>query len=195
MSNFNSPVWLGPSLLVVGTLAWTSAGALAHAQVQAPPTVEVSLDDPVPRTDPVEAVAPIEVAPAPQPEPKPAPQQIAEPCAPVVELTFANGGATVDRSDDLRRIVAAAAEFPDHKLVVEGYASAAGAAATNLQLSHRRARRAKRKLVAAGVEAGRITVQAFGEYRPNVDGDEARDRRVIVKIEGVATCPDQAAEE
>ena len=80
-------------------------------------------------------------------------------------------------------------QFPDHKVVVEGYASADGSEQNNLQLSYRRATRAKATLVKHGIDDARITVQAFGEYRPNLDGDIDRDRRVIVKVQGVAACP------
>jgi len=116
-------------------------------------------------------------------------------CAPQVELMFANGESEVDRTEILRGFKATAEKFPDHKIVVEGYASADGTEQGNLQLSHRRATRAKSNLVKQGIEASRITVQAFGEYRPNLDGDADRDRRVIVKIQGVAACPEKAAEE
>jgi len=127
--------------------------------------------------------------------PEPEPPKEPEVCAPQVELMFANGESELDRVEILRGFTATAEQFPDRKIVVEGYASADGTEQGNLQLSHRRASRAKANLVEQGIEEDRISVQAFGEYRPNLDGDIERDRRVIVKIQGVAACPEKAAEE
>ena len=199
----NSPSWLAPALLAVGTLAWLGAGVSAasagtdEASPSAPtPDATVPPDDdpvvvvdeeptPDPTLPPPKAVEPSTAAAAPVP-----PRE----CAPSVELTFAVGESAVDAAG-LETMAEVAAKYPDKKIVIEGYASAAGAAGSNLKLSHRRALRAKTKLIAQGVDASRITVQAFGEYRPNLGGDENRDRRVVMRIEGVAACPDQAAEE
>lgn len=193
-----SPVWLGPVLVAAGTVAWGGAGAAAHSE-PAPTEREVveqskTADVPAP---PDETVVILDDAPEP---PTTAPQPpvnaaAPEPCAPSVELTFGAGQSDLDWATSLETLEGAANEFPDRKIVVEGYASAEGSARANLQLSHKRAKQAKRKLVAHGIDAARITVQAYGEYRPNLDGDVERDRRVVVKIEGVATCLDQDAEE
>lgn len=187
-----TPAWLGASLLAVGLASWVGAGAVAQAQ----PSAEVvsTRDQPGPATV---TSAPQEQAPPPK-EPsddpvvildRPEPEREAEPCAPVVELRFAQGATGVADAEALRKIVKAANAFETRKIVVEGYASAAGPSHRNLQLSHQRARRAKAKLVAQGIDPQRITVQAFGEYRPNLSGDENRDRRVVVKIQGMPSCP------
>ncbi len=205
-----SPVWLAAALLGVGVASWVGAGASAHAEWKAQPKDESkdeSKDEPV-----VSAAATVEnVAPAGSatevhvaesaanplaPRPAPAeptvvaqPVAAAEPCAPTVELQFSAGASEVADADALRTIVAAAREFEDRKVIVEGYASATGSPERNLELSHRRASKAKSKLVARGVAAKRVSVQAFGEYRPNLEGDEDRDRRVVIKLEGMPECP------
>lgn len=202
----NSPAWLGPTLLGLGLVAWTGAGAMANADVPEPPAAKVAevarppanvvedVEAPTPpatEDDDEEAIVIVDDA---EPSAAAVPTTPAV-CAPQVELMFANGESEVDRTEILRGFKATAEKFPDHKIVVEGYASADGSEQGNLQLSHRRASRAKSNLVKQGIDAARITVQAFGEYRPNLDGDIDRDRRVIVKMQGVAACPEKAAEE
>lgn len=202
----NSPAWLGPTLLGLGLVAWTGAGAMAETDAPAPPAAkaaEVNEPSPAADADEGEAIVIVEDGDeAPEPDAaRPAadspPRAAAEPevCAPIVELMFANGESEVDRTELLRGFITTAEAFPDHKIVVEGYASADGSEQGNLHLSHRRATRAKANLIKQGIDAERISVQAFGEYRPNLDGDADRDRRVVVKIQGVATCPEKAAEE
>ena len=193
-----TPAWLGASLLAVGLASWVGAGAVAQAQ----PSAEVvpTREQPGPATvtsapqEQVEQVEQVLRPGEPSDDPvvildRPEPGREAEPCAPVVELRFAHGATGVADAEALRKIVKAADAFETRRIVVEGYASAAGPSHRNLQLSHRRARRAKAKLVAQGIDPQRITVQAFGEYRPNLGGDENRDRRVVVKIQGISSCP------
>ncbi len=195
---------MGASLLVVGLASWVSAGAVAQPE----PSAEVvpsreqaapATTPPAPeeQTPPLEEPADDHVVILEQPEPTPQGEREAkvEPCAPVVELRFAQGATGVADAEALRRIVEAANAFENRKVVVEGYASAAGPSHRNLQLSHQRARRAKAKLVAQGIDQDRITIQAFGEYRPNLGGDENRDRRVVVKLQGMPSCPDEDGEE
>ena len=203
----NSPAWLGPTLLSLGLVAWTGAGAMAHPgapELPAVKTAEVALPEAEEaeeaEEDPVVLIIEDDDEPPlstprvpPAATPSVAAGEVA--CAPSIELMFANGESDVDRADLLRGFEVTAKAFPDHKIVVEGYASVDGSASGNLQLSHRRASRAEAKLVEQGISAERVTVQAFGEYRPNLVGDVGRDRRVVVRIDGVETCPKKAAEE
>lgn len=203
----NSPAWLGPVLLGLGLVAWTGAGTMVHAGAPEPPTVKTA-DVAQPETeeteeDPIVIVEDGDEGPLPTPRasssssfaatPSAATEEVA--CAPSVEFMFANGESDVDRADLLHGFEATAKAFPDHKIVIEGYASVDGSASGNMQLSHRRASRAEARLVKQGISAERITVQAFGEYRPNLVGDVERDRRVVVKIDGIETCPKRGAEE
>lgn len=197
-----SPVWLGAALLGVGVASWVGAGAVAHAELEgeSPVPAETAAHGAAETSvDAATAALAVQPEPAAQPAPAVAPQQAAQqaaeaveaagPCAPSVELQFSSGATEVADADALRTIIAAAGEFDDRKVIVEGYASATGSPARNLELSHRRASKAKSKLVAGGVAAERVSVQAFGEYRPNLDGDEQRDRRVVIKFEGMPECP------
>jgi len=179
-----SPAWLGVGLLVLGTGSWVGAGTTANAGVA--PSVATAV---VHRAPALEAPpTPVAVEPEPEPQAEPEPQP-APPCAPFVEVRFDHGVSQRPMEDDLAAIIDAANRHPGQTVVVEGYASASGTAEENLALSHRRAGKAKKALVDAGLPATRISVQAFGEYRPNLEGDEARDRRVVIRLDGMPACP------
>jgi len=187
----HTPTWACAGLLALGLGSWAAAGGIAHAGFSgARARVGVWAPLAVPRP-PAEGAAASATAQKDQVVILPA----VEACAPVVELRFDHGAADVSDAENLREIAAAASSFKLRKVVVEGYASTTGPSHKNLKLSHRRARRAKAELVQLGVDAGRITIQAFGEYRPSLRGNESRDRRVVVRIEGVLPCVEREGAE
>jgi len=189
----DAPSWAGPVMLVVGTCAW---GASAWAA-----------DEPEPVPQEVAVVA-IESPPPPESNPvvvvpraadgseasEPAEEEIIieppEPCAPTVELTFAPGkrSVAVDNDQRIEMIVATAAQWPEETIVLEGYADATGSDLVNLRLSRERAAGVRERLIRRGIDESRLVVQAFGEFRPNISGDVDRDRRVVVRVAGVAQC-------
>ena len=75
----------------------------------------------------------------------------------------------------------------DARLLVEGHADSRGSEAHNLVLSFARAKSVASILAGKGIPAGRLTVRAAGaaEAAANID---ARDRRVVVGIEGLTAC-------
>ncbi|HKR20635.1 MAG TPA: OmpA family protein, partial [Stellaceae bacterium] len=94
-----------------------------------------------------------------------------------------------DLTSDARKIVgeaAAAAKTGATRLVVDGYTDLAGTAQYNLGLSKRRAEAVRAALIADGISAKRISIQAFGKTDPAVptpDGvREPRNRRAVVVI-------------
>ena len=116
-----------------------------------------------------------------------------EPCAPRVELPY-SPGSSKPADDDVDRvgtIVEVAREWPDQKIVIEGYADATGSSTANLHLSHARASGVRDELVSQGIDADRLVVQAFGEFRPDISGDADRDRRVVVRVAGVTECEER----
>jgi outer membrane protein OmpA-like peptidoglycan-associated protein len=94
--------------------------------------------------------------------------------------------------DDLAGVIDHVEDAP---VQVNGHTDSVGSAAANRQLSDRRARAVVDRLVAAGVDTGRLQPRGFGEAQPiapnaNPDGSDdpdgrARNRRVEVVIEGV----------
>ena len=94
-----------------------------------------------------------------------------------------------DLTSDARKIVgeaATAAKTGTTRLVVDGYTDLAGTAQYNLGLSKRRAEAVRAALIADGISAKRISIQAFGKTDPAVptpDGvREPRNRRAVVVI-------------
>lgn len=195
----DTPTWAGPVMLLVGTVAW-GASALAadepepvtskEAREEAPEVAEpapAAVEPPTPQT-PEPTVVESEVAQA-----APAHVEEPEPCAPVVELSFAprKTAADADNAERVRTIVETARQWPEHKLVIEGYADATGSDYVNLRLSHDRAAGVRDRLAQQGIDEERLVVQAFGEFRPDISGDADRDRRVVVRIAGIAQCEAQ----
>ncbi len=126
------------------------------------------------------------------------------------DLLFASGAAklAVDAQTAIRMLGEALRSFPN-SIRVEGHTDnvpvASGAFASNWELSAARAASVVHMLVDSGVDPRRLSVVAFGEYRPVLpnttpDGRNA-NRRVVLTIEGsepagpapAATSPPAAA--
>jgi OOP family OmpA-OmpF porin len=60
---------------------------------------------------------------------------------------------------------------PQIRLVLAGHTDATGTDAYNLALSERRANSVKKYLTSKGIETSRLTVQAYGESRPDASND------------------------
>ena len=84
--------------------------------------------------------------------------------------------------DDIAEIVKLLADNPTLELAIEGHTDASGTAAHNKDLSERRARTVKERLVAAGIDGSRLTTAGYGATRPLAKNREpdaaARNRRV-----------------
>ena len=109
------------------------------------------------------------------------------------DVLFATGKA--DLSPDANKSVAKLADFlkkyPNRNVLIEGHTDSVGKDDYNLALSHKRADSVKARLVADGIEAGRITTVGYGKKFPVASNDtkagKAQNRRVDVIIlnEGV----------
>jgi len=72
---------------------------------------------------------------------------------------------------------------PDKSIVVEGHASTNGNHNANQNLSEVRANAVKDQLVSLGVDESRISVEAYGSDRPEVQpGASPKNRRVIITL-------------
>ena len=103
---------------------------------------------------------------------------------------FESGSAQL--SDKAKAVLHAAAEtlrrYPGENVVIEGHTDSVGAAASNVDLSRRRAESALRQLVEVEkLAADRFSVHAYGEDRPVASNDteegRALNRRIEVKGE------------
>jgi len=94
-------------------------------------------------------------------------------------LTFASGSAAISGTsgsevDNLAKVLAA---YPDSKINIEGYTDNTGNADANVELSKARAEAVKARLIAAGVNAARLTTEGFGAANPTASNDTAEGRK------------------
>ena len=77
-------------------------------------------------------------------------------------------------------------QFPDRKLLIEGYTDSVGGDSYNQELSERRAQAVRDALVQRGVDTGRITARGYGKAHPVADNatpeGRAMNRRVEIVI-------------
>jgi outer membrane protein OmpA-like peptidoglycan-associated protein len=106
----------------------------------------------------------------------------------VPHLTFRTGGTelTPGSRARLRRTAALLVSHPGARIRIEGHTDSRGSRAANLVLSRDRADTIRAELRKLGVAAGRMTVIAHGETRPEAAGDtpagRAENRRVELTV-------------
>lgn len=84
------------------------------------------------------------------------------------------------RLDKLARFLA---QFPDRKMLIEGYTDSVGSDAYNLSLSERRAQAVRDALVQRGVDSARITARGYGKVHPVADNGSADGRAMNRRVE------------
>ena len=104
-------------------------------------------------------------------------------------MIFFDWGKPDIRGEDqavLDRVAKQWAEAPQTRLIVSGHSDRSGPAASNLAGSRLRAMKVRDYLMAHGLPAGAIVVEAFGEQRPIVDTEdgvrEVQNRRVEIRF-------------
>lgn len=107
-----------------------------------------------------------------------------------LDLYFNTGSVEFIKTPDNERFLEEAKLFlsqnKDKKLSLTGHTDNVGNAASNLELSQERAGTVKEALVAAGIPADQITVDAKGQTQPKVPNDtpegQAANRRVSIVV-------------
>ncbi|MGH7040165.1 MAG: OmpA family protein [Stellaceae bacterium] len=99
-------------------------------------------------------------------------------------IIFPEGGATLTETAN-RQLDVAARLYRDANpilMTVAGYTDSRGDEYSNLLLSARRARAVRQGLIARGLPADRLLIQAFGQSEPADPGDPltAANRRAVV---------------
>ena len=86
------------------------------------------------------------------------------------------------RLDKLARFLS---QFPQRKLLVEGYTDAVGTDAYNMDLSERRAEAIREALVARGIDTTRVVTKGYGKAYPVADNASVDGRAVNRRVEVV----------
>ena len=84
------------------------------------------------------------------------------------------------RLDKLARFLA---QFPDRKMLIEGYTDSVGSDAYNLSLSERRAQAVRDALAQRGVDSARISARGYGKAHPVADNGSADGRAMNRRVE------------
>ncbi|WP_027994614.1 OmpA family protein [Simplicispira psychrophila] len=84
------------------------------------------------------------------------------------------------RLDKLARFLT---QFPERKMLIEGYTDSVGNEAYNLSLSERRAQAVRDALVQRGVDSARISARGFGKAHPVADNGSADGRAMNRRVE------------
>jgi outer membrane protein OmpA-like peptidoglycan-associated protein len=74
-------------------------------------------------------------------------------------------------------------QYPQRKVLVEGYTDSTGSDSLNQALSERRANAVRTALVDAGISSDRVTTRGYGKAFPIADNDTAASRQLNRRVE------------
>ena len=74
-------------------------------------------------------------------------------------------------------------QYPQHKVLIEGYTDSTGSDSFNQELSERRANAVRAALSDSGISADRITTRGYGEAFPVAGNDTAASRQMNRRVE------------
>lgn len=103
-------------------------------------------------------------------------------------VTFASDSATISQAfySSLNEIAGVLVQYPESKILVNGYTDSTGGDAHNQALSERRANSVANYLAAQGVARNRIIATGYGKSNPiatnSTEAGKQANRRVEVKI-------------
>ncbi len=102
-----------------------------------------------------------------------------------VLFAFNKSELTPQAGPRLDKLASFLKQFPQRKLLVEGYTDAIGTDAYNLELSERRAEAIREALVARGVDTTRVVTKGYGKAYPVADNASVDGRAVNRRVEVV----------
>ena len=102
-----------------------------------------------------------------------------------VLFAFNKAELTPQAAPRLDKLAAFLKQFPQRKLLVEGYTDAVGTDAYNMELSERRAETIREALVARGVDTTRVVTKGYGKAYPVADNASVNGRAVNRRVEVV----------
>jgi outer membrane protein OmpA-like peptidoglycan-associated protein len=74
-------------------------------------------------------------------------------------------------------------QYPQHKVLVEGYTDSTGSNSLNQELSDRRANAVRTALIDMGISSDRVTTRGYGEAFPVAGNDTAASRQLNRRVE------------
>ena len=102
-----------------------------------------------------------------------------------VLFAFNKSELTPQAGPRLDKLASFLKQFPQRKLLVEGYTDAVGSDAYNMELSERRAEAIREALVARGVDTTRVVTKGYGKAFPVADNGNSDGRAVNRRVEVV----------
>jgi len=101
------------------------------------------------------------------------------------DVLFATGQATLQpgAQRSVQQLAAVLQQYPERRVLIEGFTDNQGSEQMNLDLSQRRADAFRVALLAAGVDASRIDVRAHGKAFPVADNNTAAGRQQNRRVE------------
>ncbi|WP_226858245.1 OmpA family protein [Diaphorobacter aerolatus] len=100
-----------------------------------------------------------------------------------VLFEFGKAELTSQAAPRLDKLAQFLTEFPNRKLLIEGYTDSVGTAAANQTLSERRAASVQSALASRGVAADRMTVRGYGKDFPVADNASPEGRAMNRRVE------------
>lgn len=86
-------------------------------------------------------------------------------------------------SGSLEKLVSFLNQYPQRKVLIEGFTDSIGSESSNLQLSTRRSNAVRMALIKMGVSNSRIATNGYGEAFPVADNDSASGRQQNRRVE------------
>ena len=101
------------------------------------------------------------------------------------DVLFNTGGATLQpgAQQTVTRLAQVLREYPERRVMIEGFTDNTGSDALNMQLSERRADALRQALVNSGVAADRVETRAYGKAYPVADNGTAAGRQQNRRVE------------
>ncbi|MFV8834712.1 OmpA family protein [Aquisalimonas sp.] len=105
------------------------------------------------------------------------------------DVLFTTGSANLQSGgyENLNRLVEFLNAYPDRDALIEGHTDSVGSAASNMQLSQRRADSVRDYLTRRGIDGQRLSARGMGEAQPvatnDTDAGRQQNRRVEIIIE------------
>lgn len=101
------------------------------------------------------------------------------------DVLFESGRATLQPGAlrNVEQLATVLKQYPERRVLIEGYTDSVGSEEMNLQLSQRRAEAFRDALLARGVARERMDVRAHGESHPVADNNSAAGRQQNRRVE------------